>query len=73
MPDTYFVTVILARSKSDDAGVLDDAGVEMNIHNLVQQVRTELQGAYDDGHIAGQFEITAVIDGDDIHSGQNLI
>jgi hypothetical protein len=56
---TYTMLVRFTRNYSDDAGVV---GSPVTKHKLVQQLRKELQMAYDDNNVAmaGSFDILKV-------------
>ena len=54
----YTLTVVFRRNLSDDSGVADAAGLKgTDQERMVQQLRRELQEAYDSTGMAGSFDI----------------
>jgi hypothetical protein len=61
--DTYTLTVTFSRSFSADMDVVNAGDQSLPAPTdaeLIQQLRKELQFSYDDGDIAGSFDITAI-------------
>jgi hypothetical protein len=61
--DEYTITVTFKRSRSDDLDCARSKRPSSGLPDhelLMRQFRDELQAAYDDGHYAGEFQITSV-------------
>lgn len=57
---TYTRTVVFTRESSDDLPVAEANGFKgTDDEKLTQQLVHELQAAYDDGNMAGSFEVKA--------------
>lgn len=58
--DDYTITVVFTRSLNDDSGVFNKAPNECTDAELIKQFCVEMQEAYDELSIAGEFKVIAI-------------
>lgn len=63
-PDSYSLVVVFRRQHSDDDDIVKERGWEVTPATLAKQFALEMQAAFDDGGIAGFFQVVEVVEGD---------
>lgn len=65
-PDSYSLVVVFRRSHSDDDEIVKERGWPVTAQTLARQFALEMQAAFDDGGIAGHFQVVEVVEGDSL-------